>query len=456
MHPLLAESKKTLALALPLIAALLAQKILQLISTLMMGMLSADALAAGALSNASYMLLLVIGMGILNAIGILIARHYGAGQLQAAARYLHHGFYVSLLLTLPCITTIWYLPTVFSRIGQDPAVVSLCQQYLHALIWGFPALLGFFTLREFVSALHHPRIVMVICALAIPFNAVLSYSLMTGFFGLITPLAMKGIGYANSATEWAMFLSLLYYVHRRPALRKTAELARWQRFNWVTIREVFHLGLPCSGNYFIEILMCSLVVVMMGYFGVVSLAAHQIAFQCASLAYMFPMGISMAMGIRVGHLIGAGEEDHLLRTLTVGLLLGASIGVIIITLLLGFPKLIINCFISPHQANYLPVQKMAITFLIMTSVLHVFDVFQGIFTGFLRGLRDTFVPMLISLVSYAVMGIGMGYLLAFQWHWQGLGLWTGIDLGLMVSSLLLGTRIYWHFQRKNRLYVKYV
>lgn len=451
---LFTEGKKTLTLALPLIAALLAQKILQLISSLMMGMLSADALAAGALSNAAYTLFLVVGVGILNAVGVLIAREYGAKNENTISRYLHNGFYTCLLLILPCTITIWYLPDLFYHFGQDPAVVALCQQYLRALIWGFPALLGFFTLREFVSALHHPRIVMVICVLAIPFNAILSYSLTTGCFGLFPGLAMKGIGYANSATEWAMFLSLLCYVQKKRLLRKCADLGNWQRLAWPTIREIFHLGLPCSGNYFVEVLMCSLVVVMMGYFGIIALAAHQIAFQCISLAYMLPMGISMAMSIRVGHLIGAGQDHHLLRVLGVGLIFGLLMGTIIITLFLAFPELILRCFISPHQADYLAVLTMVKIFLIMASFLHFFDVFQGIFTGFLRGLRDTFIPMIISLISYAIMGLGGGYIMAFQLHWQGLGLWAGIDLGLMTSSLLLACRLYWHFYKKSSLITK--
>src|SRR3990167_5880510 len=173
MQNLVNETKVLLNLSLPLIALLLAQKFLQIISTYMMGHIGAQALAAGALVSSIYLIL-------------------------------YHGLYASLLLSLPFLIIIYFAPALYSLFYQNSVLIKLSAQLLHALMWGFPALLGFAALREFVSALNYQWTIMVISFFAIPFNLVLFYIVYhTSLFSI------AWIGYINAITEWGMFIILL-------------------------------------------------------------------------------------------------------------------------------------------------------------------------------------------------------------------------------------------------------
>jgi multidrug resistance protein, MATE family len=73
-------------------------------------------------------------------------------------------------------------------------------------------------------------------------------------------------------------------------------------------------------------------------------------------------------------------------------------------------------------------------------MFQVFDGAQVANAAALRGLKDTRVPMLVSLVSYWFIGMGSAVLLAFWFDLGGRGLWFGLVLGLAVAATLLTWR----------------
>ncbi len=112
------EIKSTMSLALPLIAAFLAQKGMQFIDTLMMGWLGPSALAAGAMGTALFITTLVFCMGTLSAVGVFIAWAKGAKDMGDIQSSLQHGLCLPLLLSLPCMLIIWMAPHVLISRGR--------------------------------------------------------------------------------------------------------------------------------------------------------------------------------------------------------------------------------------------------------------------------------------------------------------------------------------------------
>jgi MATE family multidrug resistance protein len=450
MNTFVIDFKRTLHLALPISTMLVAQKALQLINALMMGLLGAVYLAAGALSTSIYTAFLIIGIGILNTVGILIAHSYGANSKEGVTTNLHHGLYVSFILSFSCMVAVWHAPALLSLIHQNPQVVELTKQFLHAVLWGYPALLGFATLREFVSALNYPRIVMIVSCGAIPLNVVLSYILMYGKFGFPL-LGIAGIGYGNAITEWAIFFALLSFIAKNSYLSTYASFLKPSPIKWQTLGEIFRIGVPGSITSFLETVMSASLVMLMGYFGVVALAAHQIAFQCATFVYMVPLGISLAMGLRVGHMVGEQHISRALRTIYIGLGIGMCFSIIVILIFVLFPGVLVNLFIHPNETNYREVSHLAILYLTIAALFQCFDTLQVILIGCLRGLKDTFIPMLIAIFSYLFIALGGGYLLAFKLQLRGVGLWWGLALGLGFSSMLLLWRLHKKIKKLDKL-----
>lgn len=441
------EIKYLTRFSIPFIAMLIAQKFLQLVSAFMMGVLGVDALGAGVLSGSFYLIFIIFGIGILNTVGILIARAFGAEDKEKIKINIFSAFVVSLIFAIPAMFFIWYLPDVFLFMEQDNQIVSLSAGYLHAVVWGFPAILFFSVLREFLAAVNHQKIVSYIVAFAIPFNILINYSLVSGGWGLPS-LSITGIGYANAMTEWFMFLSLFIYILMNKKLNQYFLGSHLNTIQRAVIIEIFRVGIPSGFTLSFEVIMSAMLTAMMGYFGAFSLAAHQIAFQCVSFIYMVPLGISLASGLRISQSIGANDNIAVAQTIRAGISMGVIFSLLLFPFFIFMPDLFISIFISQEQEGYQEVRDFAVAYLAIGAFFLCFDCLQGIISGFLRGFKDTFMTMMITILSYLVVALGGGYYLAFNIELAGLGLWWGLALGLASSCILLGIRLY---QKLNKL-----
>lgn len=430
------EMRKSLHLSLPLIASGLAQMGMEVVDTLMMGRLGPDALASGALGSAVFMSLAVICIGLITSVGVLVAREYGAGNLSQTAIIARQGFWIAIILGIPSTAVIWYAAWFLRLIGENPTILIGTTAFLHGLAWGIFPFLGFIVLREFVAALSKPRVVMLISAAAIPFNALANYILMYGKLGFPV-LGISGIGIASSLIEWGMFIALALYVLSRPAFKSYVLFRRFDLPNKDILKEMVKLGLPVAALFGLENGLFTVATLMIGFFSAITLASHQIALQSLSVAFMIPMGISQAAAVRVSQEMGARQRRKAQYAAYGCILLGIISAGIAASLFWLFPDSIIALFIDPKLPQNLPVVRLATHFLAIAAVFELMDALQVIMTGVLRGFKDTFMPMLLGLVSYWCIGISVAYLLAFVLHWEGYGVWWGLAIGISVSAILL-------------------
>lgn len=442
---LLIEARQLLLLALPLITAALAQMGMEIVDTLMMGRLGPEALASGSLGSAIFLFLLVVSIGVVTAVGVLVARHIGAGEIHAATKVFHQSVWLVLVLSVPVIGVMWYVSKFLLAIGEQPDIVVGTQAFLHGLAWGvFPAL-GFFALREFVSAVSQPRVIMIVSIAAIPLNALANYVLMYGKLGF-PAWGIAGIGYASSLIEWLMFIALVSYVFWHSTFTGYRVFRQFEPPKWSIVKEIFNLGLPVGILYGFETGMFSIATVMMGYFGVQSLAAHQIALQSLSVAFMPSMGFSQATAVRVSQALGANNRGKAKRAAYVGIFLSLVSASIMAICFWLFPKPIIALFINIRKAHNQSVIYLATAFLGICAIFEMLDALQVIMTGILRGLKDTVTPMLLGLLSYWCVGLGAAYWLAFRFKLEGTGIWWGLAIGITVSAALL----VWRFESSIR------
>lgn len=446
VNSLLQELKATAKLAAPLVATGLAQMGMEIVDVVMMGRLGPGALAAGALGWAIFMALLVVCMGMVTSIGVLTARAYGVKDFQLVSRVTRQGLWLVLMISIPCLLILWGAAPFLLFIGENPLIVLEAKGFIVALSWGIIPAVGFFALRELVSALAMPRIVMVISIFAIPLNALANYILMYGKLGF-PELGLVGIGYASSLVEWVSFLFLVLYVWLKPQLKPYRIFTQIDMPRRSLLKEIFKLGWPMGALFGFEVGLFSITTLMMGFFGAISLAAHQIAFQAMSVAFMLPLGISQATAVRVGHAAGAGQMKQAKKAAYSGIILGFAFATLAALVFWIFPQPITHLFINLEVEKNQPVLAFATVFLGIAAVFTIMDALQVIMTGILRGFKDTFMPMLLGLMSYWIIGLGSGYLLAFVFQWQGAGLWWGLAIGITASGLLLLLR----FETNSRL-----
>ena len=430
------DLKLILAVALPLMGTFLAQKGMQLIDTIMLSWLGPDALAAGALAWALFAIIMLFCLGTLSAVGVQIARARGSEQLDDVHTHLKHGILLALLLSIPSVLLIWYLPPLLIYVGGDESVVVKTTQFLRSLVWGFPGFLLFFVFRELVSAFAMNRIIVLIASLSIPLTFFLNYLLMYGKGGL-PKLGITGIGYAGALVMWFMCLSLWAYTKIAPNIHQYLMPNTKSHLNWKNILITAKIGIPSGFLFILDAGMFSTATLLMSHFGINVLAAHSIAFQCVTIAYAVPFGLSMAVALQVSFAMGKQDLPRAKIIAMLGLLIGLFLVSIIAAIFIFFPDALINIFMEKDSALDPKMRQFAILMLIVAAIFQCFDALQAIISGALRGMKDTLIPMIFCVFCYWIIGVGCSYYLAFKTQLGPIGIWYGLTIGLFMAGTLL-------------------
>jgi multidrug resistance protein, MATE family len=442
--PIAAEIRATLTVAAPLAAANLAHMTMGVTNTIMVGHLGAAPLAAAGLGAGLYFMLLMLCMGVLEAVAPLAAHAIGANDHPTAGRVAGAGLIVAALLAVPLIALFTVMPSLLSLLGYDPELVAEISRFLHAIRWGAPAFLGFAVLRFLLIAAFRARIVMLVPLLAIPLNAGLNWMLIFGHFGM-PALGSAGSGWATALIQWLMLISVAGYMVLMPqripvrmALRVLAEIPR-----------ILRLGMPIGVLRGLEIGVFVTTGVLMGLLGAEALGAHQLVINVASITFMVPLGLGQAAMTRVAFQLGRGAPAAARRAAFVAVALGAVFMGAMAVLLWVAARSIAGVYLDLGDPANDGILAFAVQLFVIAALFQIFDGVQVIAVGALRGYRDTAVPMLIAAVGYWAIGFVGSWVLAFPLGFGAVGLWSGLALGLGVVASSLTVRL--HFRARSQM-----
>ncbi len=151
--------------------------------------------------------------------------------------------------------------------------------------------------------------------------------------------------------------------------------------------------------------------------------------------------------VRVGMAYGAQDREWMGRAGKVAIVAGTGFMVVTALLIWIAPRLFVSAYIDVADPANAAVVALAIQYLAVAAVFQLFDGAQAVGAGALRGLQDTRVPMIVAGFGYWVAGFGTAALLGFTLGWDGLGIWIGLAVGLVVVSALL----LWRWAARERL-----
>jgi MATE family multidrug resistance protein len=433
------EFRATLTLAWPLMLANLTQQLIQATDVLLMGRLGASALAAATLAlNLTFTFNLLL-LGLLIASSPMMAT--ALGQRFNAVRDVRRTFRAGLWLlifTLPFYwLLLWHVGALMRAFGQSPELAGQGQTFLRAYMWCTAPWLLFQLLRNFVSALERPRVVLWLSIAGIGVNALLSWSLIFGHFGL-PALGLMGGGVGSTLTWFAMCGALIVFTLRERKFRRFHLFGHWWRFDRQRTLAMVKLGLPIGITMALEMGVFALAAYFMGWIGAPAVAAHAVALQLAALTFMVPLGLGQAATVRVGLALGRRDEAGITRAGWAAWCLGVGFMATMAVAMWSAPRQLVTLFLVDVPANAATI-GLAVGFLRVAAAFQLVDGAQVIGAGMLRGLHDTRWPLIFALVGYWGVGLGIGAWLAFGQDWKGLGIWVGLASGLAaVAALMLG------------------
>ncbi|MWK56396.1 NorM family multidrug efflux MATE transporter [Pseudomonas otitidis] len=440
-----------LRLAGPLIAAQLANVLMVFTDTVMMGLLGPAELAAGGLGAASYSFVSIFCVGVIAAVGNLVAIRHGAGDVAGAARLTQAGMWLGWGLALAAGLLLWNLAPLLRVFGQEAHNIEGAMQFLSTLVFALPGYMTFMALRGFTSAIGRPGPVMAISIGGALANFTLNYVLIHGWFGL-PRLGLAGIGLITALVMTAMALLLAWHVTRHPAYAAYSLRHGLLQPRLDDLRELLRLGLPIGGTYAVESGLFAFAALCMGALGSQALAAHQVAIMSVYVAFMVPVGISYAVTFRIGQHFGAGRLEDARRAGRLGIGLGAGCMLSFAALFWLAPEWVVGLFLERGNAEFEAVVQMAVGLLAIAAWFELFDGIQTIAMGAIRGLKDAKTTFLVGLGCYWLVGAPAAWLLAFHFGWGPQGVWWGLASGLACAAL--GLTLGFEFKTRRLLRVE--
>ena len=432
------ELRATLALAWPLILAQITQFAIYSTDVLMLGRLGPDALAASALAVNLLFMFNFTGMGLVTACAPLIAAALGekSHAVRDVRRSFRSAIHAAVIFAVPVWLLIWHAEAILLLFGQDPRLSHEAARFLQVLQWTLLPNLLIIIFRTLLTAFGRPGATFAVTLAGLVINALLNWALIFGNFGA-PALGLIGSAIASVTTTAVMALSLALFIVRQPRIRRFHLFGNVHRVDAARLRAIFRIGSPIALTLAFEVSVFSAAIYLMGWIDTASVAAHAIALQIASIAFMVPLGLSQATVIRVGLAYGARDRAAIARAGWASLAMAVAFMGVSASMMWAFPRELVGLFLDVGDPGAPQVLELAARFLVVAALFQLFDGAQVIGSAMLRGLQDTRVPMLFAAFGYWVAGLGSGYLLAFHAGLQGLGIWIGFALGLGVVSVLM-------------------
>ncbi|XP_024395361.1 protein DETOXIFICATION 16 isoform X2 [Physcomitrium patens] len=438
------ELSKQLWLAGPMIAVNFLEYSLLVVSVMFVGHLGELSLAGAALASsfaAVSGLSLLVGMGC--ALETLCGQSFGAKNYQMVGIYLQRGIIVLFLTAIPVAAIWWNMTNILIALGQDPEIAEKSGEYARFLI---PSLFAYAAIQPLVKFLQAQSLVFVmsfsslttLCFFHIPLCYLMIFKLGVGF---------RGAAIATSVSNWVNVTILATYVRFSPHCKQTWTGLSREAFE--DLAGLFTLAVPSAIMVCFEYWSFELLVIFSGLLPNPKLetSALSVCLTTSSLMYMIPYGLGAATSTRVSNELGASNPNAARRAVAVSLCLAALEGSAVATFLFSARMWWGWLFTSDAEvANYVS-QVMPIL-----ACLSCVDSIQGVLSGVVRGGGWQTFGAVTNLSSYYVVGLPVGILLAFKYHYNDFGFWIGMLGGILTQVLILSmatARTNWEQQARD-------
>lgn len=201
-------------------------------------------------------------------------------------------------------------------------------------------------------------------------------------------------------------------------------------------KSLLNIGVPIGFSIFLETAVFAAVTLLMSSFDTATIAAHQAALNFATTLYMLPLSICMSLTILVGFEAGSGRMKDAWKYAKLGISTAVILSLITAVIL----------FMAGRQVAGLYSNEPAVVALIQQFLLFAifFQISDAIATptqGALRGYKDVNVAFMLAFLSFWVIGLPVGYVLANYTDWEAFGYWIGLITGLAVGAALMLMRL---------------
>ncbi|KAF1394223.1 hypothetical protein PFLUV_G00024300 [Perca fluviatilis] len=428
------EIKELSKLAGPVMIAQLMVYAVGFVSTVFCGHLGRTELAGVALAISVINVTgISIGAGLASACDTLISQTFGGGNLLKVGVILQRAIFILLLACFPCWAILVNTESILLAVRQEPEVARLSQMYVNIFM---PALPATFMYSLETRYLQNQGIIwpVVITGIVVNlFNALINYIFLNVF-----NLGVAGSAVANTISQFSMAGILYGYI-----MWKGLHKATWGGWSKECLQDwgsYIHLAIPSMAMMCVEWWTYEIGGFLAGLISEVELGAQSIVYELANVAYMFPLGFSIAGNVRVGNALGAGDTEQAKRSAKLTMFCAGSVSICLSVLIGSLKDHISYVFTYDEQIR----QRVADVIALYAPFV-LLDAISAASGGIIKGAGKQKVGAVCNILGYYGVGFPIGVSLMFAAKLGIKGLW----IGLFTCASLQCTFLIFYLVRMN-------
>ncbi|OQR99133.1 Multidrug/Oligosaccharidyl-lipid/Polysaccharide (MOP) Flippase Superfamily [Achlya hypogyna] len=368
-----------------------------------------------------------IGLGLASAMDTLCSQAYGAGNVKRIGVVFQTGVIVLSIIFIPALLLHLFAADVLIALRQPANVAVLAGQYAAILVIGLPFLYMYELLKKTLQAQNIALPTVYCTVVGNVVNAAVGYALVhhsdTGFLGA---------AFGRTAANVIMPLSLALHYWWCPQSR--AFWPGWSfRRAFAGIGEFLRLG--ASGMLMMMFEWCSFefIAVLSGMLPnpIVAIGANAVTVNVYAVVDWMYYGIAVSATVRVGNAVGSNDPLRarvVLKTVLFGAVgLGGVVALVISATRMQYPLIFTHDTAIATLASH--VGLVVVAFQLPQAVNQTTQ-------GILRGCGLQSMGAVINFVAYILVGLPLGYLLAFRSGLELAGLWVGMVLAFVVAATI--------------------
>ncbi|MEC1686583.1 MATE family efflux transporter [Bacillus mojavensis] len=428
--------KQLLHILIPILITQAGLSLITFLDTVMSGKVSAADLAGVAIGSSLWTPVYTGLAGILMAVTPIVAQLLGAENTKQIPFTVLQAVYVAALLSIAVLAAGYgIVDPVLSRLNLEAHVHDIAKHFLGFLSLGIFPLFVYTVLRSFIDSLGKTRVTMMITLCSLPLNFVLNYVFIFGKFGM-PALGGVGAGLASALTYWCICIISFIIIRKAAPFYGYGIFLTMYKFSWEACKNMLKIGLPIGFAVFFETSIFAAVTLLMSHFNTVTIASHQAAMNFASLLYMLPLSVSMALTIVVGFEAGAARFKDARSYSFIGIMMAVGFSLLTAACILLFREQIAGMYTSDPD-----VLRLTQHFLIYALFFQLSDAVAAPIQGALRGYKDVNYTLAAAFISYWVIGLPVGYAVGTFTGLGAYGYWIGLIAGLAAGAVGLFFRL---------------
>lgn len=423
--------RANLRLAVPVIISQVGQYSVQIVDTVMVGHLGeAVPLAGISFAYALSWPILFLGTGVAMGLTPLVGKSYARGDRMRSASLFKNSLLMGVAMSIVLMLLLGAMLPLMGYMGQDPEILPIARGYMwYQLLSALPMMM-FASCKQFLEGVGNTSHTMVIAIIGNVLNVILNGALIYGWW-IFPEMGAVGAGASTFIARVVMMILFVRLMFANTDYRDYLRHFRQVKITLFRLRRLLNVGFPIAMQLFIEMAALSLMAVVIGLFGAVPQAAHQIAVNLPSLSFMVVTGLSAATTIRVSQDYGLRLYPSMRKAMNASLHLITAFTVCASALVFVFGRQIAGLF-----TNEQAVIDIATHLLHFGCIFMIIDGFQGVILGALRGLTEVKRPMYYAIFTYTFISAPVGYVCSFVLGMEAAGTWVAFTTGLFVLALL--------------------